>query len=203
MISLLSKRIALFLCKKEIIDDEKKSICEYGFELIISIFIGFLLVIISGILLDEFLASLIFYILFVFVRTFTGGFHAKTHFYCKLTMFLCCLFVIIGTKLLNGQPSLIIFNFLFLMVYIVSVFLYAPVEHENAPMTNELKKRNRKISIIMAIALSFLIGMVMFCVPKIAVISSLTLFVIAVLIIIPNIKERSNRHYEKSNGKGS
>lgn len=203
MISLISKRIALSLYKKGIIDNEKLPVCEYGFELMISILIGFLLVIISGILLDEFLASVIFYILFVFVRTFTGGFHAKTHFYCKLTMALCCLFVIIGTKLLNGQPSLIMFNLLFLMVYMVSVFLYAPVEHKNAPMTNKLKKRNRKISIIMAIALSFLIVMVMFCVPKIAVISSLTLFVIAVLIIISNIMERRNRHYEKSNGKGS
>ncbi len=196
MISLISKRIALSLYKKEIIDDEKLPVCEYGFELMISILIGFLLVIISGILLDELLSSVIFYIMFVCVRTFTGGFHAKTHFYCKLTMVLCCLFVIIGSKLLNNPPYLILFNLLF---FIVSVFLYAPVEHENAPMTNELKERNRKISIIMAIALSLLIIMVMFCFPKIAVTSSLTLFVIAVLIIIPNIKERRNRRYEKSN----
>lgn len=199
MISLISKCIALFLYKKEIIDDKKLPVCEYGFELMLSIFIGFLLIIISGILLNELLASLIFYIIFICVRTFTGGFHAKTHFYCKLTMVLCCLFVIMGTKLLNDKSFFILFNLLFLMVYIVSVFLYAPVEHENAPMTNELKKRNRKISIIMAIILSFLIVMLMFCFSKIAVISSLTLFVIAVLIIIPNIKERRNRYYEKSN----
>ena len=91
---MISKYIALFLYRKKIIEVEKIPVCEYGFELIVSILIGFLGVIISGILLDAFWTSVIFYILFVLVRTFTGGYHAKTHFYCKLTMVLCCLFVI-------------------------------------------------------------------------------------------------------------
>ncbi len=199
MISLISKYIALFLYRKKIIEVEKIPVCEYGFELIVSILIGFLGVIISGILLDAFWTSVIFYILFVLVRTFTGGYHAKTHFYCKLTMVLCCLFVIFGLKLLGSYSHLPLFNLLLLFVYIISVFLYAPVEHENAPMTNKLKKRNRKISIIMAIALSLMILVAMFCFPKIAVISSLTLFVIAVLIIIPKFKDRRNEHYETSN----
>lgn len=70
MISLISKCIALFLYKKEIIDDKKLPVCEYGFELMLSIFIGFLLIIISGILLNELLASLIFYIMFICVKKF-------------------------------------------------------------------------------------------------------------------------------------
>lgn len=49
MISFLSNFIALFLYKNNIIDKEKIEVCQYGFEIIVSTIIGFLLVLISGI----------------------------------------------------------------------------------------------------------------------------------------------------------
>ena len=43
MISFLSHRIALFLRDNEIVDDETSQVCQYGFEIIISTLVGFLL----------------------------------------------------------------------------------------------------------------------------------------------------------------
>ena len=53
MISFLINSIALFLYKKKVIDDEELTVCQYGFEIIISTIISFLLVLLSGIILDE------------------------------------------------------------------------------------------------------------------------------------------------------
>lgn len=83
MLSTLSKIIALFLYRKKVIDIKTIPVCKYGFEILISTFMGFLLVCISGIIFNEFLSAMMFYALFVIVRFFTGGYHADTHFKCK------------------------------------------------------------------------------------------------------------------------
>ncbi|MDE5946937.1 MAG: accessory gene regulator B family protein [Oscillospiraceae bacterium] len=200
MISFLSDFIALFLYKKKIIDEERLPVCKYGFEIIVSTIIGFLLVLTSGIILGEFMEAVLFYCLFVGVRLFTGGYHANTHLKCKMTLLICCLFVLVTSKYLKLSIGL---QCLLLLLYLIAVFLFSPVEHINAPLTTDQKTRNRKISIIMAIALTIisLLGHSYFS--KTSFVSSLTLFVIAILIIIPKIQERRKMLYEKSNRKNS
>lgn len=78
MISFLSHRIALFLRDNGIVDDETSQVCQYGFEIIISTLVGFLIVILIGICCEELLSSILFYTLFVGVRLSTGGYHAST-----------------------------------------------------------------------------------------------------------------------------
>lgn len=200
MISFLSNFIALFLYKKKIIDEKRLPVCTYGFEIIVSTIIGFLLVLTVGIILEKFMESVLFYCLFVGVRLFTGGYHADTHLKCKMTLLICCLFVLVTSKYLKLSIEL---QCLLLLLYLIAVFLFSPVEHINAPLTTDEKARNRKISIIMAIALTIisLTGCSYF--PKISFVSSLTLVVIAILIIIPKIQERRNMLYEESNRKNS
>ena len=200
MISFLSNFIALFLYKNNIIDKEKIEVCQYGFEIIVSTIIGFLLVSISGIFLGEITEAILFYCLFVGVRFFTGGYHADTHFKCKLTLLTCCLSVLIASKYLLVS---MILQVSVLIIYLITVFLFSPIEHINAPLTEDEKKRNRKISIIMAITLTILSLSGYKYFPKISIVSSLTLFVIAILIIIPKIQERRKMLYEKSNRKVS
>ncbi len=196
MVISIRRSIALFLRRKAIIDNEKVSVCQYGFELIISTIIGFMLVAVSGIVLDKFLESMVFYGLFIGVRLFTGGYHANTHLKCKLTLLVCNLSVLLLSDKIEEMHSVWIHIFL-LTSYLISVVLFTPIEHINAPMTNDLKKRNKKISVIMAIALTIVnfAGYTYFF--EVSVVSALILFVIAILIIIPTIQERRKSVYEK------
>lgn len=200
MISFLSSFIALSLYKNNIIDKEKIEVCQYGFEIIVSTIIGFLLVLTSGIILREITEAILFYCLFVGVRFFTGGYHADTHFKCKLTLLICCLSVLVASKYLFTS---IILQASVLIIYLITVFLFSPIEHINAPLTEDEKKQNRKMSIIMAIILTILSLSGHKYFPKISIVSSLTLFVIAILIIIPKIQERRKMLYEKGNRKAS
>lgn len=203
MISYLSKSIALFLHKNNIINNERLPVCEYGFELIIATILGFALVLLSGVILGEVASSIIFYVLFVCVRMFTGGYHAKTHFKCKATLLVCCLFVLVGSKLSAEyeHPFWLIISCV--LLYLITVLLYAPIEHINAPLTDDLKKRNRKISIIMAMALTAVNICSYWYLKKITVVSSLTLFVVALLIICPKLQERRKKIHEKNDGEAS
>ena len=124
MISFLSKIVTLFLFNMGIVDEEKKPVCQYGFEIIISTIIGFSIVSLSVIILGELYEALLFYILFVGVRLFTGGYHANTHFKCKLTLLMCCLFVLITIKYFRISIKV---KFVLLILYLITIFLFSPL----------------------------------------------------------------------------
>lgn len=147
MISLLSKSIAHFLLRNNIIDENSVSICEYGMEIIISTLIGFLLIMTSGIILGELGAAMLFYVLFVAVRLFSGGYHANSHLKCKLTMLCCCLLVLVTAKYLIDRFSFI-HHLLFLTVYILTIFIFAPIENINIPLDDDLKKLKKECRLL-------------------------------------------------------
>ena len=70
MLSLLSKRISLFLCGNHVIEKEEIEIYQYGFEIILSSLIGFILSIAVGCCLGMFFYALLYYgIFFIYLYT--------------------------------------------------------------------------------------------------------------------------------------
>lgn len=189
MISILSHRIALFLKDNEIVDEETSQVCQYGFEIIISTIIGFLLVVITGLCCREILSAIWFYALFVGVRLFTGGYHASTHFRCKLLLCCCCLFAIGMTKLFINFYS-IIPQYIIVFLYMLTVLLFSPIEHKNAPLDNLTMKRNRIISIMVSLILAVVIMLGFYEFRKFSIVSSMTLLTVAFLMILSKITER-------------
>ena len=152
MIHLLSMSIADYLFHRKIITIDKYPVYQYGLEMIISTILGVVLVLLCGVLTGSFLHSIIFYLLFVTLRMFTGGYHADTHFMCKLV--LCGSFLTTNyiCYLLSGEDtwgiyvSLALFN-------LITVIFFSPVECSKKPLTDTIKKRNKKISILLYIIL--------------------------------------------------
>lgn len=68
MITELSKRISLFLCRKNIIDEDLIEVYPYGFETIISTLLGFFITVIIGIVFRMTLLSLLYYFIFVILH---------------------------------------------------------------------------------------------------------------------------------------
>ena len=71
MITFLSKCISHFLCKNNVITEEDFSIYQYGFEIIFSTILGFLITIGIGFLLRMEILSILYYIIFVTLRQLT------------------------------------------------------------------------------------------------------------------------------------
>ena len=108
MITSISKKLASYLCRKNIIDKDKKEIYQCGYEVLISGLIGFAIVIILGILMNRFIESLLFLGVFVPVRQLTGGYHADSYLKCNIVFTVVFLVVMLVTEAMVSN-----FNYLY------------------------------------------------------------------------------------------
>ena len=132
----LSECIASFYVKRKIIPTEHKEIYSYGIELILNEALTFILVLITGAVLKNFIGSVIFLIVFCGTRIYTGGFHANTTAVCRMTMIITASSVIIFSRLIINIP--------FFGNYFVSAYSCqtSKQEFDRGTKTKRKKKRN-------------------------------------------------------------
>lgn len=190
MIRRMSEKITDCLLDRNILPQEEKEVYEYGFELLISSLIGFIIVFVSGLIFGLLSESMLFYIIFVSVRPFCGGYHADTHMKCKMTFIVVYALVMLFSQVFANNYRMI-YHVLLLAVYWLSIILYAPVEHKNKPLDSEEKARNRKLSIILAAALSAVSAAAAYLAIKYAAVIVLTLFSVSMLMIITKLNKEA------------
>lgn len=188
MISEISKKISLFLCRKSIIKHDDIEIYEYGFETICSTVLGLVITLAIGLIFRMFLLSIAYYIMFVAIRQFTGGYHAKSYFRCNLTFSIVTIFVFSLTKMAVYSKMYTVPNhILFLFLSFIVVFHFAPIENENKPLDQKQKKRNKKIAIALTLVVSLLSCAVYVFSVQTSALLAFTQLAIAVLIVITRI----------------
>lgn len=190
MISSMSRFVSRFLLKYRIIDRGETDIYEYGFEIIISSLVGFILVIVIGMIYDIFLYALTYFAIFTFIRRTTGGYHAETYFKCNL-VFSIVSFTTMGMTCVSYENELYSFplHLLLLITAIVVVYKYAPVESPNKPLDEEQRKSNHAKGVIYVVALA--IGScIMYCFSlELSILIAYTLFMVSMLLMVVVIKE--------------
>ncbi len=197
MISELSKRISLFLCRKRIIDYNDIEIYKYGFETIFSTLLGFIITIIIGTIFQMFFLSIIYYIMFVTIRQFTGGYHAKSYFKCNLTFSVVTMLVFSFTKIaVYTKMYMMLYHILLLVLSFMIVWYYIPVENENKPLDQEQKKKNRHIGIALTAAVSVVSCAIYPISVQTSILMAFTQLSIAVLIVITHNEKGSEKDEE-------
>ena len=158
-------RICNFLLKKirnemPEIDDERAEIINYGLQNIIGeipkLFIMLGIAYILGVLELSMLAFLIM----LPYRTFSGGFHLKTHIGC-----------IIGTTLMYSGTALLAKSIIIEPIYLkyliliaiwifgmIMIKLYAPADTENVPILRKKDRRKKQILSYITLTIILLIG---------------------------------------------
>ena len=100
------------------------------------------LLILIGVIAKQLIITLIFILITAPIRTFSGGYHAKTRIRCNIlsySVFFSYLFI---SNIVNVNSTL-----LQIIIYISTwglIFLISPVESENKHFTNENRKNLRK-----------------------------------------------------------
>ena len=84
MINKISTLISNQFIKHKIISEDTKDIYKYGMEITISSLIGLIIVALVGIIFKALLQAMIFYVIFIVLRSTTGGFHATTYLKCNI-----------------------------------------------------------------------------------------------------------------------
>lgn len=194
IITFLSKTISHFLCKNNVIDKQELEIYQYGFEIIISTLLGFIIVMLIGLAFHMTLSAIFYYVVFVILRQLTGGYHADSYLKCNL-VFSGVSFCTLGMIKLCyiSHMYTLTFHFLILAMVMLSVCKLAPIENPNKPMTQDELKHNHKIAIILTVILTVISCITFYFQLEISILIAFTLFSISALILIAKNQERRNK----------
>lgn len=173
-----------YLISQNIISPNKKDIYMYGFELLFADILNFSVIFTIGIILCGFSPTSIYCVVFIFLRSFCGGYHSNTHLRCHICTIGVFIIFIVLFKVLTNNNNFVIF-IIDLIAYI-PILVFSPIEHKNKPLSEINRKHNRLVSIIAVPFLIFIAVFLQFLRLKEGLAISLTLWIVS-LCMIPTI----------------
>lgn len=151
------KRIAISLTKsfikKNILDEEKREICTYGFEMIIANLTYLLIFVATAAITKTIFVSLFFWLGLFLIRKVAGGHHSNSYFSCHCLSMINHILFIVSIKFIPMN----VFHYCSYSIFIVAIFsllLFAPVDHKNKPFIKTEFARFRKYSLIYSFILT-------------------------------------------------
>lgn len=157
----MEHKVAVKLCRhlidNQTIEKEYEDVYTYGLELLISFIISTSIILVIGLAINRIAETLIYFLVFISLRQFSGGYHADTHIRCKISTVLTYVLIIV----LSEVTRLSIPHYILLFLLAMILLLQGPVENPNKPMTSHQHNRNKVINIVIFLLL-FSISLSMF-----------------------------------------
>lgn len=152
MLQRLAERLVNYLKRNEIIARDDEEVYVYGVQLVLSSAISFMVILLAGLLLGNFLLGALFLCCVVPLRMFCGGYHANSYLKCDL-VFLGCFLANCAAYWLAEGLHIPLFSFIMGAVAVIMVWIFAPIENPNKPFSVQEGKRYRRISWGISLAL--------------------------------------------------
>lgn len=186
MLLRISEKITGILVENKIITQESREIYRFGVQQGIMLLLNFFTLLIIGLIYRMIFEVLIFILAYVPLRSYSGGFHAKTHMKCYSISVIIINAVLLIIKYM--QISISIYCFLtFLSVLIILVL--APVEDENKVLDNieVIVYRKKSRTILLFELLCFILFLWVECFTMVKTVS-LSLIILGALLLIGKLK---------------
>ncbi|MGO5066800.1 accessory regulator AgrB [Clostridium sporogenes] len=186
MVLSISEKIVDKLIDGNIIESEDKDLYTYGFHQGFLIIFNILTAIAIGLLFKMVWESLVFLMAYIPLRSYAGGYHARTPLRCYMFSLIIIIMVLLGIRFIYWN-SIICIIVTFCAASII--FALQPVEDENKPLDKKervvYKKRTKSILLVLiGIGLVFWF----FDNEQISITIIMALFVIAFMLILGKIK---------------
>ena len=198
MISKLSNKIVKCFVKQSNISDDEQELYQYGFFILFSQILYFIIALIIGILCEVILESIIFYIAFQFIRRYAGGYHASTETRCEIfstLSILACIVVIKLSKTYDFQTVLL----LIAMLSAVCIFVFCPLDTPEKPLSDKEFNYFRKVSwLILFVIVAAIIVSYVFKFQIVTVPCCLSLILESILLVAGKIKRVSQKNNVKT-----
>lgn len=153
MLSGMAHNVAYFFAEKNVIEKEDVEVYAYGYEILFAEAINWLIAAVIAIATGSILITAVYMLSFMQLRESIGGFHAKTHTGCialSTVVYAICLWLVYVIP----ESFYIPITAVGLAIHNISVFILAPVEHPNKPLSDKEVKRYRKRGRILSIVYS-------------------------------------------------
>lgn len=190
MISVIADRISEEMLHEGLILEEDRELYQYGFFLLISRGIFFVIAGIAGALVGNLWDSIFFYILFSLLRGYAGGLHADREAVCLFST-TASLFLAAKIIFCLRRGNYVILSCGVLVVCSALVLLIAPLDSDSKPLGESEMRHYRKVTKLLTLLMnlsSFVWLMAGY--PQFLFISCVVTGVEAVLLILGKAKRR-------------
>lgn len=162
MIYSFAVRITGSFEKKGYLPSEESEVIAYGlFSLMSKLFYAVICVLL-GVLFQCVFESIVFYLAFLFLKKYAGGYHAPTEGKCMIISTCSILLSVCCIHFCVSFPVLAKANFLIALAASALVVLFSPVEAEEKKLSEEEKKKYRVYSVIRNAVLLIAAGVLLF-----------------------------------------
>lgn len=184
----LSGKIAESLTNSGIITTEDKELYEYGLHHGLLMIINILTTVVIGLLFKMVWQSFVFMIAYIPLRTYAGGYHAKTQFRCYLLSIVIMLAALFGIRQIPWTGSIGIG----ITLCAIGIILYfSPVEDKNKPLSPmEVKVYGNRARIILFIEIIVMLIMMVLKQQQVAYCIAAEFVALSIMLIMGALKNK-------------
>ena len=185
MLSKVATKLTNRLLLSGVISAEEEEIYIYGFELLLSFLFSTAVILAIGIVVQAVLPTIAFLAVFIVLRSYTGGFHARTYAVCSLVTFSVYGVVMLLSHFLTvGYVEYLVLGVIGVVLFVI----FAPVKHPNKELTAQDIKRNKIISVVVFVL--FLSAGVLLCLADMYIESASIYFALVADLLLLFVKNR-------------
>ena len=197
MIAELSSQIVATLLNNKIITYKQKDVYQYGFEILISSVITFLIVLVCGCIFNCIIPSFIFFVLFVILRSICGGYHASNYLSCNLIFGFVTIGVLLSYKYINIEMFSELHYPICMLTFICTI-MYSPIENENKPLTIAQKKKFRILGTVLVLMVSLVSTVIKIKLQSsYTILTDMTLLVVSIFMVVAKLKRGGEQNMDK------
>lgn len=187
----LSERITSLLIENKVILEENKDIYSYGLRQLFMMILNITITILLGLIFRELWQSILFSVVYIPLRSYAGGYHARTPMRCTLfSTFMVAVALLFMKVLTFTRISILIM----LIISSLIIIILSPVEDKNKPLDNiEKIVYKKRTFIILSIEVIITIIMLLLGLDKISLCLVLSITSLSFMLIFGMIKNGLNK----------
>ena len=156
---------------------------------------NFILIVILGVIFHQGWHSIVFFVVFALTRVHSGGYHAQSYLKCNLVLALVYIVTIMLTKaIIFSKTNYIV---VFVLFYLSVILKFAPVPDSKKQISKAEEAKFREKILLLSAIWTILILILSFVCFRVALTMAITLFVVAVLIVIQQLLSREEEIYDE------
>lgn len=195
MIVEISRAIVRFISSNTDIDNNMVEVYQYGVEITISSILNIVLILLCGLITGDLMCSLVFLMCFIPIRSYCGGYHARTYFKCNLIFVITFLFVVLLYRFFENMIGYNIFVYLAVaLIAFIPIVVFSPVKNANKKLTALMTKKSRCISIILCLLSTCLAMYLIHCKINYGIVVIVTVAAVSVMIMVEIFMQRRGYH---------
>lgn len=197
MINRFADRLTNFIRNNTKIEPDMVDVYKYGVEITLSSILNIFWVIFFSFILSDIISGIIFLLGFILLKSFSGGYHARTYFMCNAVFgltFLLTFFANEALYLLCDDSFRMTVLEALVTLSIIPIIAFSPVKNKFKKLDKGQAQRCRVVAITTYIVLAILSLFTYFCGIKQGSFMIVTLSAIAVMILLEEFLQRRGYH---------